>query len=179
MSEEGTQLHREGFFLGWGILAGAWCAETSPEQASWDHLDPQSMQRCISRFWCHPCHPPWGSLPAIGHQNFSLGSICSPEAVLQQDKLQEGRVGRDPTYFLLFYPCNRNFFFPFHVKCVKCFRSDRAGLGPSTCRRTKRVSESLVPRLDDNPLFWLIFGVINHRRADSSLSVPCVHRGAH
>lgn len=41
-------------------------------------------------------------LSAIRHQNFSLGSLCSPKAVLQQDKLQEGRVGRDPTYFLLF-----------------------------------------------------------------------------
>lgn len=51
--------------------------------------------------------------------------------------------------------------------------------GTQHTRRTKHVSESLVSRLADNPLFWLIFGVINHKYLDSSLMVPCVHRGAH
>lgn len=164
-------------FPGLGCIVWSLACRKQP-RASWDHSDPQSMQSCIARSWCHPCHPPWGSLPAIGHQNFSLGSICSPEAVLQE-KLQEGRVGRNPTYFLLFYPCSSKFFFSFDVKCVKCFRSDRAGLGPSTHRRTKHASYSLVPGLADNPLLWLIFGVINHKQPDSSLRVPCVHRGAH
>lgn len=45
--------------------------------------------------------------------------------------------------------------------------------------QTKHVGESLVSRLADSPLFWLIFGVINHWYLDSSLAVPCLHRGAH
>lgn len=51
--------------------------------------------------------------------------------------------------------------------------------GTRHTRRTKHVSESLVSRLADNPLFWLIFGVINHGHQDSSLVVPCVLCGAH
>jgi len=59
------------------------------------------------------------------------------------------------------------------------FQKCQGWAGTQHKQRTKHVSESLVSRLADNPLFWLIFGVINHEYQDSSLAVPGVHRGAH
>lgn len=52
--------------------------------------------------------------------------------------------------------------------------SEVTGLGwdPAHAGRTKLVSESLVPGLADNPLFWLIFGVINHKQPQCALCAP-------
>lgn len=104
MAREGAQLNSKVSCLGWGVWAGAWCAETSSERGGCRHFDPQSSAAAFSGpdaipAWAErACCPPWGLLPAARLQDFSLGSSRSPEAVgAARQTCRKGEL--DPTSF--------------------------------------------------------------------------------
>lgn len=124
----------------------------------------------------------WDVMPSLcRHLISSKGSFClqqdsraSPLALavaqrlwVQGTALQAGRAGRDPAALLWSYIGQQD------LLLVVFFLNNTSG------KQSMLASPSSPCWLSDSPLFWLGFGVINHKHRDNSLLVPCLLCGAH